>query len=205
MKLSDLIEGPGPISDVSAYLGNLTAPQRWGELCSLSKRCQRTLYLKAEASEPLSLQDFVPAGAPDTTEVVHAGRNSLPMFRDFEKRFARTEGRVYGYNEGSLRGLIGPGYFVIRPTIGAEQARGAVVVDYFEVPQGPVPVGWPDIRPNWKGLQYFVYHKTRDYLRGVAPGITIGSAWKTLLGRERALNSYFILMQRGGPAPTDKH
>jgi hypothetical protein len=200
MDLSGHIQSTGTIADVSAYLSNLTPDERWAQLAGLSKRCQRTLYLKAEAAEPLSLADFVPDDVEPHTSVVHSGRNSLPLFRSFEKCFARSEsGRVYGYNEGSLRPIIGPGYFVVRETRDDEVGRGAVVVDYHQVPElpdGVGPDGWPPVKPNARGLQYFVFHNTRDYMRRVAPGVTIGSAWKTFAGRERALDSYFVLLRR---------
>ncbi len=200
MDLTEHIQSTGTIADISAYLSNLRPDAQWEQLSRLSKRCQRTLYLKAEAADPLRLSDFVPDEAPAHTAVEHRGKNSLPLFRNFEKRFARSEGgRVYGYNEGVLRPLIGPGYFVVRETEGAEVGRGAVVVDYFQVPELPDGVGpndWPEVKPNSRGLQMFIYNKTRDYMRRVAPGITIGSAWKTLRGRERPLNSYFVLMRK---------
>ncbi|MEZ4317471.1 MAG: hypothetical protein R3F61_08200 [Myxococcota bacterium] len=201
MDLRANVQGMGTIADVSAYLTNLDPGRRWAELASLSKGCQRTLYLKAEASEPLSLDWFVSDDVPPHTGVRYRGKNSLPLFRDFEKPMARTaDGRVYGYNEGVLRKVLGPGYFVLRETRGDEVSRGAVVVDYFQVPDlapDAVAPGFPPVKPNWRGLQVLVYHKTRDYLRLVAPGVVIGSAWKTMFGTERSLDSYFLLMRQG--------
>lgn len=205
MDLRAHIEGPGPIADIRSYLLNLNPAERWGQLLTLKKRHQRTLYLKAEGSDPMALADVVPGEAPAMASVVHSGKNSLMMFRDFEKCFARDEnGQIFGYNEGSLRSLIGPGYFLLRETHGdAEIERAALVVDYFDVPSGAVPGGWPEIKPNSSGLQYFVYHKTRDYLRAVCPGVCVGSAYKTWLGKERKLDTYFLLMRAGSGAHSD--
>lgn len=202
MNLREIVRGSGNIEDVAAHLENLMPGQRWGELHSLSRRDQRTLWLKAEASDPVTPADFVPEDIPAGRPVPYLGRNSLPLFRDFSKPMSRTDnGVVYGFNEQTWRRLIGPGYFVMRSTRGPEAALAGAVVDYFQVPQlGPaqLPEGFPLVKPNSRGLQWFVYHKTRDYMRRVAPGVFIGAAYKTILGRERPLNSTFLLMRKGG-------
>lgn len=195
-ELRSLLEGGGTLDAVAGHLRNLGLDGRRDALLSLGRAHQRALYALAGRGWPVSAEDLVPPGDPDT-EVVHQGRNTLLVFRRFEKRFARHgDGTVYGYNEGITRRLIGPGYFVCRPCVGpVETARSAWVVDYLQVPDGPVPEGWPFVRPNWLGLQVLVFHHTRDYLRRVAPGVIIGSAYKTVLGRELALDSYFVLVR----------
>ena len=89
---------------------------------------------------------------------------------------------------------IGPGYFVAIPTEGHEgwPSRGAVVVDYFQVPDGPVVDGWPKVKPNSSGLQMFVYNKTRDFMRRVSSHVSIGAAYKV----EKALDHYFVLCRQ---------
>jgi hypothetical protein len=72
------------------------------------------------------------------------------------------------------------------------EARGAVVIDYFQIPDGPVPAGWPPVIPNTKGLQRFVYHRTRDFMRRVSTHVTIGAAFK----EEKSLDHYFILCRQ---------
>ena len=57
---------------------------------------------------------------------------------------------------------------------------------------GPVPDGWPRVRPNSQGLQYFVYHRTRDFMRRVSKTVSIGAAYKV----ERPLDHYFLLSRR---------
>ena len=81
--------------------------------------------------------------------------------------------------------------FVARSTEGVVswEERGAVVVDYFEVPDGPVAEDWPKVKPNSSGLQFFVYHRTRDFLRKVSTHVSIGAAYKV----ESALDHYFML------------
>ena len=72
------------------------------------------------------------------------------------------------------------------------QARGAIVVDYFEVPDGAVPAGWPPIVDNAWRLQRLVYHHTRDFLRRVSAHVAIGAAYKD----ERPLDHYFVLCRQ---------
>jgi hypothetical protein len=64
-----------------------------------------------------------------------------------------------------------------------------VVVDYFQVPDGPVPAGWPAVKRNAQGLQRFVYDGTRNYMRRVSKHVSIGAAYKG----ETPLDHYFVL------------
>ena len=69
--------------------------------------------------------------------------------------------------------------------------RGSLVVDYHQVPDGKVPADWPKVVPNSVGLQMFVYKGTRDFMRRVSEGVTIGAAYKG----EKALDHYFTLVR----------
>jgi hypothetical protein len=187
---------------IAAYLDHLAPGERLAETRSLSRRDQRRLYQRAAGARPLTLDDLVGSDVAPRTEVIHNGRNSLPLpasLRLFQKRFSKPEkgeGRLFGYNETPpLVRLLGPGCFVALPTFGksAWEARGGVVVDYYQVPDGPVPAGWPKVIPNSQGLQYFVYNKTRDYLRRVSSHVTVGAAYKG----ETALDHYFMLCREG--------
>ena len=112
-------------------------------------------------------------------------------FRRAEKRCCRapegteTEG-LWGYNEGSTRGLVGPGYFVCRETGGDE--RGAIVIDYTLVPGGKCEE-WPEIEPNEKGVSRFVYSGMQDFMRPISAHVSIGRAY--IKGKES--NNYFVL------------
>jgi hypothetical protein len=46
--------------------------------------------------------------------------------------------------------------------------------------------------PNTQGLQRFVYHKTRDFMRRLSTHVTIGAAFK----EEKAHDHYFILCRQ---------
>ena len=195
MSLSELIASPdAPIATIAAYLDGLDHATRLGEVQGLGRSQQIALWDKAAAAPPITLEHFVPAHVPPLTEVIHHGRNTLPAFKLFQKRFCRPadgSNRAFGYNEGASRALIGPGYFVTIPTAGNAtwEERGAWVVDYWQVPDAAVVDGWPKVVPNSSGLQVLVYNKTRDFMRKVSEHVSVGMAFKN----EKALGAYFML------------
>lgn len=200
MQLADLIDQPATAIDaIARHLDALDAATRWAEVGRLDRARQRTLYEKAAAAAPIDLAHFV-GDAAAGVEVIHDGRNTLLLpgpLRGFQKRFCRPadgSARLFGYNEGPTRRLVGPGYFVAVPTAGrpAWQARGAIVVDYFQVPDGPVAAGWPLVVANDWRLQRLVYHHTRDFMRRVSRHVSIGAAFKA----ERPLDHYFVLCRQ---------
>ena len=195
MKLQELIAN-GSRQQITELLDTLSHDQRLLETRSLNRAQQRRLYQMCADNPELTLEDFVPSTIPERTEVIHSGRNTLPLpgkIKLFEKRFCRTSqgGVLAGYNHGVTTALLGPGYFLAKPTIGnaSWESRGSIVVDYFEVPSTEVVDGWPPIVPNHKGLQVLVYHKTRDFMRKVSAHVSIGAAYK----KEKALDHYFVL------------
>ena len=199
-RLIALIADPAEnIVEIGAFVDGLSHDDRLAASRSLDRAQQRRLYEKAAHAAPLRFTDYVPEAAADLEEVIHHGRNTLPLlpsFKLFEKRMCRPVGggeRVFGFNESPTRGLIGPGYFVMIPTAGnaAWEARGSLVVDYFQVPDGPVAAGWPPVKPNSSGLQVLVYNKTRDFMRKVSQHMSIGAAYKG----EKALGHFFILVR----------
>ncbi len=199
-ELHALIADPSDnIAQIGAWLDGLPHADRLAASRSLDRGQQRRLYEKAAKAAPLTMDDFVPPSVGDRVEVIHFGRNTLPLpgsWKLFEKRFCRPAGggdRLFGYNESPTRGLIGPGFFVMVPTKGnpAWEARGSLVVDYFQVPDAPVVEGWPTVVPNTSGLQFFVYNKTRDFMRKVSTHLTIGAAYKV----EDPLGHYFVLLR----------
>jgi len=202
MRLDQALKDGGvDIAAVAELLSGASVDARVDQLFALDRAGQRRLFELAEGAPPLTLADFVPEGTPAGQAVHHRGRNTLPLPRKhrlFEKRFcAPGDGtaRLFGYNHAASKGLIGPGYFVAVPTAGnAEwERRGAVVVDYFQVPpaDAAVPAGWPPIVPNERGLSRFVYAGTRDFMRGVADGVSIGAAYKG----EKPLGHFFVLVR----------
>ncbi|MBM4344311.1 MAG: hypothetical protein FJ100_13155 [Deltaproteobacteria bacterium] len=199
--VATLLDRNSPLTEVAAHLDALDHATRLEQCRALGRTAQRVLFNLASADQ-VRLEDLVPASVAPRTEVIQFGMNTLPLpgaMRRFEKRFCRPDdgsARLFGFNEGSTRALIGPGYFVAVPTAGNEQwqQRGAVVVDYYQVPDGPVVEGWPKVVPNSSGLQRFVFQGTRDFMRRVSDWVTIGAAYKG----EKALDHYFVLVRNPG-------
>jgi hypothetical protein len=172
---------------IAAYLDSLSHAERMAEITQLSgPRLQRRLW-EAVADAPLvTLADMVPADAAPLREVIFHGKNSLPAFTLFQKRFCRSpRGRdeLWGYNHQTLAWLTGPGYFVVHD----DRTRGAAI-DYREVPPER-PASWPEIQPNDRGFSRFVYKGMIDYMRRVSQHVFIGAATRN--GKE--LGNYFIL------------
>jgi len=186
--ISDAAVAPTAIADL---LDNLDESTRIQVVRRLGRRDQQALYSKVEGFAPLELVDLVPATRPDLVEVRHLGRNSLPAFTIFEKRFCRLPGNspdapdaLAGYNFQAMSPVTGPGYFMARDDTKTRE----VLVDYHHLPNLK-PSDWPPIRSNERGLSRFVYGFMIDRLRRVSKHVTIGSAARN--GRD--LGSYFIL------------
>lgn len=203
--LDRLIDAPHErIDAIAAYLDALSPDDRWRQVSSLGRDRQRMLFEKAAEAPAIDFAHFV-GTAPARVEVIHDGVNTLPLprpLRRFQKRFCLPPGqtasgtdRLVGYNEGPTRAFVGPGYFVAIATADrpAWAARGAVVVDYFQVPSATeIPASWPPIVDNSWRLQRFVYHQTRDFMRRVSRHVSVGAAFK----RERPLDHFFVLCRR---------
>jgi hypothetical protein len=181
-------------SSIAGFFDGLDAALRPRVARRLGPREQRALYAKVEGFAELELVDLVPSDKADLEEVRHLGRNTLPLFRLFEKRFCRlpgsapeSPGTLAGYNFQTMSPITGPGYFL---AVEDEKTR-EILVDYHKLPTQK-PVAWPEIRSNEKGLARFVYGFMIDRLRRVSEHVTIGSAARN--GRE--LGSYFILSRR---------
>jgi hypothetical protein len=149
---------------------------------------QARLYDAAAAAPPVTLADLVPPDAPALREVIWHGKNSLPMFTLFQKRFCRPrqeggEAQLWGYNHQAMAWMTGPGYFVCH-----QDGAVPAAIDYRRVPPEQPP-GWPPVRPNDQGMSRFVYKDMVDYLRRVSAHVLIGRAHK--YGKE--LPNYFIL------------
>jgi hypothetical protein len=195
-ELSDLLLRQPPIAGIAAHLDGLDPSARVLALSRLGRAEQRLLYESAAESPPVDLDFFVPA---DTRGgwVRHRGTNTLPLpspLRQFEKRFARPAAatdRLFGYNETRLRLVVGPGYFIAKPSAPTPgwAERGGVVIDYFEVPDDAVPDGWPKVVSNQSGPQRFVYGGTRDFMRRISNDVSIGA----VLRGQRPLDHYFTL------------
>jgi hypothetical protein len=188
------------VDEIAAWLDAADPAARLEHVFALDRAGQRALYRRAESSPPITLEHFVPSTIDAVQPVHHKGKNTLPLpgkHRFFEKRFARPRDgreRLFGYNHAPSKKLLGPGYFVAESALTKPNwlERGAIVVDYFQVPDGEVPGTWPPVIPNEQGLQRFVYKGTRDFMRRVSAHVSIGAAYKG----EKALDHYFVLVRR---------
>lgn len=181
-------------AEIARFLDGLASPERIEAVRSLGRSEQRRLYAAVEGRLPLELADLVPPACADLDTVRHFGRNTLPLFTLFEKRFcrprgadARKPGELWGFNHQTMSIVTGPGYFVARQ----DPSRPEVLIDYTAVPPSH-PDGWPEIRRNEQGLSQFVYGYMVDTLRRVSEHVTIGSAAR----KGRDLGSWFVLTRQ---------
>jgi hypothetical protein len=182
-------QGPGPrLADVKAHLDALGADERVAQCRTLGKQQQRRLWELAQEGGGLALapDDLVAPG--DGGMVRWYGRNSLPLFRVFEKHFIRHDGAVVGLNAEGINWLVGPGYFTCVTDPGRP---GEVLIDYTRVP-AQAPSGWRPARSNSFGVSFFVYRNMHDYLRRVSDHVVIGAA--TRLGNP--IGQYFVLARK---------
>jgi hypothetical protein len=177
--------------EIARFLDDLASGDRIRAVRGLGRSEQRRLYEAAGGIAPVRLTDLVAPSTPDLVPVRHYGRNTLPFFTLFEKRFARPRGedpaapkRLLGFNAQAMASFTGPGYFVAYE----DASHMEVLIDYREVPT-QAPADWPLIRGNGRGLARLVYGNMVDTLRRVSEHVTIGSAARG--GKD--LGSWFIL------------
>lgn len=187
MSIRDFVaSGDVDLAGLAAHLDALDAASRISAVRSLSRAEQARLFEAASGARRLTLDDFVPPGTPPLEAVIHHGKNSLPMFTLFEKRFCRPDAggdELWGYNEQPFKALTGPGYFVAR-----QESALEVVLDYCELPPRKPPA-WPPLLPNSARLSRFIYHRTRDFMRGVSRHVSIGRATR----EGRPMDNWFVL------------
>jgi len=182
---------------LSEALDRMEAKSRLDTVMSIQPDEQRILWKLVEG-QSLGVDHFVPSGVDALKQVIHHGRNSLPMHNFFQKRFARVEGEssdLYGYNEQTWVWMTGPGYFVAHPTADEKEPPGDYVIDYTLIPPKK-PDAWPPIIPNEAKLGRFVYAGMKDYMRKVSEHVSIGRAYK----KGKPMNAWFILCREDAPS-----
>ena len=191
-KIKDLLR-QGSI-DLAAIAGEFEAAsphERVDITHALDGSDQEKLWHAAHGG-PVSIGEMVPKDLGPLRPVIFHGKNSLPAFTHFEKRFCRPAAGIerdelWGYNYQPtkwLAPLTGPGYFVAYDANGL----GSVAVDYTRIPPGK-PAEWPEIHDNTYRLSRFIYNGTIDYLRRVSQHLLIGRA--TRAGKE--MPNWFLL------------
>jgi len=186
--LASLVDGPRPdVEQVGRLLDELDHSSRVAAIRSLGARQMKRLYDAAEGVRRITIDDVVPPAVGERQTVRHYGKNSLPVFSIFEKRFLRPDKEareLWGHNFQLLSPVTGPGYFVARDAAD----RGEVDIDYYSIPPEQ-PHGWPALRPNEAGLSRLVFAYMVDRLRGITAQVTIGRAYKK--GKEQP--AWFVL------------
>ncbi len=182
------------MSAVARFFDALAPGERARAATEMTAKEQAALYDAAQGARVVRLDDIVPQEAGALAPVVHEGRNSLPAFKRFQKRFCRPEGALgerelwgYNHNPGWIMPFTGPGYFVAY-----EQGPNEVLIDYTRLPPHGAP-GWPAVRPNSARLSRFIYYGTQDTLRGVSKHVTIGRAARA--GKD--MPNWFVLCREG--------
>lgn len=183
--LAVLIGAGADASALAAYLDGLSSEARVREVQGLPGALLGPLYDACAKAAAFTLDDLVPPSLPAGQTVRYAGKNNLPLFRTFEKRFARTaSGSIIGFNFQTMSVFTGPGYFTVTP------AGNELLIDYTKVPGADeAPSDWPKVQPNNRGLSHFVYKNLHDYCRRVSDDVVIGHA--TRLGK--SMPQYFVL------------
>jgi len=177
-------------AEVAAHLDGLSLPDRIAAVRSLQgTRLQGALWNAASGHPRLTTEDLVPSDYPALRPVIFHGKNSLPVFSEFQTICFRPEPDAkvaWGYNETTIRNWIGAGWYVLHDT--PEAGLGGAAFDYTQLPTAKLP-SWPEIRPNEAGISRFVYANMVDYMRRVSADVFIGSAVRG--GKE--MGSYFVV------------
>lgn len=175
------------VLDELGFEGRLHAIREWG------KATQAKLFEAAKGKHPLTMDHFVPSGTAERTPVRHHGKNSLPLFNHFEKRFMKVapseesaESSIVGYNHQDMGVLTGPGYFTVRNG----DDEGEIAIDYTKMPTQRAD-GWPAIIPNEARLGKLVYSGMVDHMRGICSTVSIGRAAKG----GKMMDAWFVLVR----------
>lgn len=166
--------------------------ERVGITEALDGKQQARLW-EAAHGRGVTIEEMVPRETGPLRPVIFHGKNSLPAFTRFQKRFCRPAAGIdrdelWGYNYQPvawLAPLTGPGYFV---AYDSPQGPGAVAVDYRRIPPAR-PAEWPELHDNRYRLSRFIYNGMVDYLRRVSQHLLIGRATRD--GKD--LPNYFLL------------
>lgn len=176
------------LAPLSAALDAITEQQRMWWMRGLSGGELRALWrLALTQSAPLPMAALI--GAPGEV-VIHEGKNSLPFFCEFQKRFVLSEGGlVQGYNHNSalVTAVSGPGHYTAH-----QHDDHEVWIDYTRLPPS-APSAFPPLIDNTGGTRRFVFGGMVDQLRRVSAHCTIGLATR----HGEPMSSWFMLCRMG--------
>lgn len=174
------IKRPSEVADIGSLAEALDASSHAERLAwayTLNEREQLALFDLA-SEQPIQVDDVV---HDDGSVFIHPGRNGLPAFNRFEKRFARLGDEVVGYNHNDAIGgplnfiarrLVGPGHYVAY-----DGPDDAIWVDYRQLPKQQHPE-FPPLIDNEHGIRALVFGNMVDVLRRASKHVLIGNAYK---------------------------
>jgi hypothetical protein len=193
MDVTTFLEPKVQIDELAATLDGLGHEGRVHTMGTWDKTRMAAIF-DACAGRSIALEHLVPPSIGANVEVIHDLRNTLPLFTDAQKRFARPEGEANelgGYNrQFGIARVSEPGYFTVRE--GEGEHANELVIDYTKIPTSK-PASWPALEPNDRGvLNGLVWNGMIDYLRRVSQHVSIGRATKN----GKAIGQYFALVRR---------
>ncbi len=196
----------GVLADLAARLDNASHADRMAWAYQLGEAEQLALFELCDGAEGsrLTVDDVV---LPNEGVFIHPGRNGLPRFNRFEKRFAKLGREVVGYNHNDQIGgplnflakrITGPGHYTAYNGPNGNE----IWIDYRAIPTRRHPE-FPALIDNDHGLRALVFGNMVDVLRRVSRHVLIGNAFKdksrgrTLLSRlgSRFPTAPFVLVQ----------
>lgn len=186
---------PATLSTLAAELDALSPEGRAAAIGAMGRRAQARLYEACrERGDGAGLEFLVPPDLPAGATAVFLGKNSLPLFSRFQKRFARREGEpgvLVGYNHQALAWLTGPGHFQVR------LSGGTLLFDYTWACDR-APAGWPAPAPNDRGLSRWVFMNMHDVCWPIGLHTLIGAAFDGPTGKPKGQT---FLLTRGAVLP----
>ncbi len=185
-RLVSMLDGGATYKDISSFLDGLSSGERLAEVLSVTGKRVGKLYDAVADGPPMRIEEFFPASVPDGKVLIYEGRNSLPMFSRFQKRFCRKGSDIVGYNHQTMSFVTGPGWFVLED--GDASHPNELLFNYTKTPPH-FPPEFPAYKPNEKGFSSMVYGGMKDYCRRVARGVVVGAAYR----HEKTENAWFSL------------
>lgn len=171
------------LASLAAKLDAATWDERLAWIRSLGRGEQYALYALAQGS-PVRTRELVRGDRV----IRHHGRNGLPLFTKFEKRFSQVGDTVVGYNEPLVAGVIAPIYRAVTgpghyTAYDSPEVEGEVWIDYRKVPTVRHPE-FPPLASNESGLPALVFGDMVDILRRVSRDVFVGDSFKGKYPRE---------------------
>jgi hypothetical protein len=170
------------LSQITAALDAADHDARVAWCRSLNGTQLYRLFELAKDGGPLAADDLV---GDEGEVVIHKGKNGVPVFTYFEKRFVRLGDQIAGYNDGHETAPIGnalyswitgPGHYICYDS---PEVPGEVWVDYRTIPSTQCPQ-FPPLLDNDSGLRSLIFGNMVDIIRRVSTHVVVGDATKSL-------------------------